>query len=289
MPTYQGQTDQVLKIKLPSAILGARWGEHEVAIGGTIMLEVTTQWVADGAEIQITVKDFEGGTVETLKGKVFSGIHRRQYQVSKPNKTGGMYFEAELKAHGLKAMGPKVKVWPAVDITALEWLDDKGKALKTVTGDQNMILRAKVKSSASNLKATFAIFRNLGKGESCIATYGPYPVKDGISELQWVFKMPHDEMETLDRGESKPESRPKPVWHFTVSSLGTTVKSPELTGEEDLRITFESKSKGRPKEIKLRQADGRDMTVRVENGEAKIEKTVPRAFELWMGNSESDA
>jgi len=67
MPTYQGQTDQILKIKLPSAILNARWGANEVANGGTIMLEFITQWVADGSEIQVTVKDFEGGTVEKDK------------------------------------------------------------------------------------------------------------------------------------------------------------------------------------------------------------------------------
>src|SRR3990172_7165885 len=268
MPKFQGQTGQILKIKLPSSIVSARWGENEVAAGGRVMLEVLIQWVSGGSDIEIKVMDLEGGTVETVKGKVYGDFYRIQYPVTKPNKTGGMYFEAELKAHGLKAVGPKIKVWPPVEISGLEWADEKGKAVQNAGGEQILTLRAKVKSAARDLNAAIAVFRDLGRGETRVATLGPYPVKDGKIEAKWAFKMPHAAMENLDRRESNPEPRPKPAWHFKVSCLGTTARSPDLIGEEDLRLVFESKSKGRPKEIEIRHADGRKETLKAESGEA---------------------
>jgi hypothetical protein len=125
MPELSGQTDKILKVQLKSLLVTARWGLPEVGLGGSIPVEVMTAYVADGSDIKVTIKDLEGGTIDTLNGKVYANFYRAQYKVVKANKTGGMLFEADLSSHGLKGASGRVKVTPPVKLEKLRWLDDK--------------------------------------------------------------------------------------------------------------------------------------------------------------------
>jgi hypothetical protein len=123
MPTVTGQTDSLKTVTLASAILQARWGAASLAANGTVTVEVLTAYVGDGSEIRIECKDAQGGSLGTVAGKVYSDCFRAVFKCEKPNKTGGMVFEASLPKHNLKAKAPALKVYPPVQVKNLQWKD----------------------------------------------------------------------------------------------------------------------------------------------------------------------
>jgi hypothetical protein len=152
MATFYGQTDKTLRIQLQSYLLEVLWGYAECATGGVVPIEARTAYVADGSKIMITVKDMNGGTVETIKGKVYSNFFRKQYKV-KPNKTGGLFFEADMRAHGLRLVSQVMKVLPPVGISGFKFEDEYGNAIREVEDGQDITLSADVKGLPDGTKA----------------------------------------------------------------------------------------------------------------------------------------
>lgn len=145
MPATKGQTDSTLKIPLTPYLLQVGFGSQIVAQGGSIAVEAQTLNVADGAKIQITLLDGQGGSVGTAKGEIFSGIYRGMFLVEKANSTGLMLAVAELADYGLKLSGPACKVLPPIKIENLKWMDAEGKAeLETVIRGEKVMLTADV-------------------------------------------------------------------------------------------------------------------------------------------------
>src|SRR5210317_692535 len=157
MPVFRGQTDQVLKIQLQSYLLEVLWGYAECAAGGVVPIEARTAYVADGSKIMITVKDMNGGTIETIKGKVYSNFFRKQYKV-KPNKTGGLFFEAEMRAHGLRLVSQAMKVLPPVGISGFKFQDEDGNAITEVEDGQDITMAADVKGPQDGTKALINLY-----------------------------------------------------------------------------------------------------------------------------------
>lgn len=227
---FQGETDKVLKIKLPSAIVKAGWGENEIAVGGRVMLEVQTAWVSDGSDITIQVKDAEGNSIETLKGKIYYNFFRTQYLVAKPNKTGGMFFEAEMNDHGLKAVSHKMKVWPVVQITELKWLDEKGATLNEVSEEQLVELTAKITGPTNGTKGYISIYcKKNEENDSAIATL-PVQVEAGKLRVKWKVHLPEGPAGIAINSDLKKEGKNyfQPLFSFESSCLGITAKSIEV-------------------------------------------------------------
>lgn len=220
MPKFTGETDKVLKVKLTSTLLGARWASDHVSQSGVIPLEVQTHFVADGSTIKITIKDAEGATVETLKGKVQSNFYRIPYAASKPNRTGGMFFEAELPDHGLKGVSGKVKVLPPTRVTEPKWLDVEGKEPESVHPGERYTLQAKIDAIPGKTGAVFNIsFLPKPDAEPVAFRSLDAQVEDGKVEVQWEIP--------TDFGR-RPEGAPPaeyqdPAFQFAVVYVGATV------------------------------------------------------------------
>ncbi len=164
MPTYKGKTDEILEIELPSAIVAARWGNNAVVGDGHIALEVMTVYVADGASLKITVRDKDGAPLDTLKGKIFSNLFRTQYQPSKENTTGAMFFEAELPNHGLKSSSPLTAALPPARLRNLQWLDEENREASELQRGRRYTLRADVDKSG-DFQTVFAIVYQVEEGK----------------------------------------------------------------------------------------------------------------------------
>lgn len=240
MPKFNGKTDEVLKVQLKSALLSASWGLAAVSMGGRIPIEVETQFVADGSEIKVTIKDAEGGVVETLSGKTYSNYYRAIFPLTKPNKTGGMFFEVELSAHGLKAVGPKLRVLPPVQITELKWADDKGGALKEITDGQIAELSAKVTGPLDGTDAYIAIkCKKEADRETDVGNY-PVKIKDGKVRVRCAVKIPGGPQDIAIQMELEKLGLKyfQPLFTFEVGCLGVTTKSPEVKSIAWVEFTF---------------------------------------------------
>ncbi len=223
MTKHQGQTDKLLKIQLKSLLQTARWGAPNVASGGRIPIEVGTAFVADGSAVKIAVKDAEGVAIETVKGKVWSNQFRVLYVVSKPNKTGGMFFEAELPAHGLKALSGRVQVFPPTPITDLKWIDSEGKAPKEIHPKEQYTLHARIQAIPAFKEASITVYAKEGKADPILITGLSGEIKDGVVEVIWEcparLKDPHA---------GKPHSHEPPDLSFEIAYLGTKAVSPKV-------------------------------------------------------------
>src|SRR5690606_7158014 len=225
------QTDKLLKVQLKSALLSARWGLPAVALGGKIPIELATQFVADGSAIRITVRDAEGSAIETLEGKVYGNVHRVIFHLTRPNKTGGMFFETELAAHGLKGVGPKMRVLPPVQISELKWVDDKGASVSVVSEGQKVEMTAKVKGAVEGTDAYISFLCKTADHSEVGAGAVPVKLKEGTVSDKWTVKLPggpRDIAVQVDLDKLGLEYF-QPVFTFEAACLGVAAQSPEVT------------------------------------------------------------
>jgi hypothetical protein len=185
MGEHSGQTGKPLQIKLTSAIVSAQWGLAQVANGGTIPIEVVTAYVADGSDITIALKDMEGKTIEKLKGKVFTNLYRVNYTLTKPNKTGGMVFEAELPAHKLKKAVGKVAVPYPVKITEIKMVDSKGKEIKEIGREEKVEIKAKIDGPPPETPCVISIGFQSGPTTTASLYSTPTKLKSGKIACTW--------------------------------------------------------------------------------------------------------
>jgi hypothetical protein len=185
MGEHSGQTGKPLQIKLTSSIVSARWGLAQVANGGTIPIEVVTVYVADGSDITIVLKDMDGKTIEKLKGKVFTNLYRANYGLTKPNKTGGMAFEAELPAHKLKKAVGKVPVPYPVKITELKMVDSKGKEIKELGREEKVEIKAKIDGPPPETACVISIGFQTGPTTTVNLYSAPVKLKSGKVSCAW--------------------------------------------------------------------------------------------------------
>jgi hypothetical protein len=236
MPKFTGETGKTLKVRLKSSLLGVRWAADHVSQSGTISLEVETHFVADGSAVKVTVKDAEGRAVESLDGKVQSGFYRTRYAVTKPNKTGGMYFEAELPDHGLKGVSGKVAVLPPTRITEPRWLTPEGEAAEELHPGQRYLLQAKVDAIPDRNEAVLRV-KFQGDADADPAEFRTLDakVKDGKVEVLWEipadFRRPRPPSsdEAAARGGGSGNYAGNPAFLFEASYVGHTAVSPAVT------------------------------------------------------------
>jgi hypothetical protein len=226
MPKFNGQTDSPLKIKLASAILEARWGLAQVANGGIIPIEVVTAFVADGSDITITLKDMDGKTIDTLKGKVFTNLYRANYTLAKPNKTGGMVFEAELPAHKLKKAVGKIPIPYPVKITELKMVDSKGKEIKELGREEKVGIQAKIDGPPPETPCVISIGFQSGPTGTTILYSTSAKLKSGKVSCTWKRAAVDERFVKVQSELDKTgEKYFVPRFTFEVNCLGTIASS----------------------------------------------------------------
>ncbi len=288
MPKSQGQTDQVLKLKLPSSIVRTGWGRDAVAQGGKIPLEVWTHWVADGSEIDVTIKDLEGQVVETLKGHVVSDLFRALYPVTKPNKTGGMYFEAELKAHAVKAVGPKVKVGPGVQFKNLKWLDEKGQSeLKEVQDGEAVLCQASVEGAPAGATVSALVLFQADEHNVLRVLSTRAEVQKGKIQFTWNKPFPKDVKEILTQSDLDKHGGKyyHPAFVFTLELWGVTAKSNAVPAVQAMLLIYEfspgTAGKFAGKKISVTAPDGEKKEYVIPaDGQIEVPKTKPGMYHV---------
>lgn len=234
MPKFNGETDKVLKVKLKSALLGARWADDHVSQAGVISLEVQTHFVADGSKVKVTVKDADGKAIETLNGTIGANCYRVRYGVTKPNKTGGMFFEAELPDHGLKGVSGKVAVLPPSKVSEPKWLDeDKKKEPEDLHPGQRYLLSAKVEAIPGKDDAVIQVdFLPTPDADPVSYRSLDAKVKAGKVEALWEipadFRRPRNPSLGAEDTTPPPAGDEDPGFKFTVNYVGHSAASAVL-------------------------------------------------------------
>jgi hypothetical protein len=279
MPKFNGETDKPLKVKLKSALLETVWGAPEAALGGRIPLEITTAFVADGSAVKVAVKDKEGGALETLEGKIYSNFFRTQFALSKPNKTGGMLFEAELPDHGLKGKSGLVQVLPPVKLSELKLKDGDGKDLKEIAAEPVLELSGKAEGAPDGTSCSFRLLCRV-KGQAAQPVFtGAATIAGGKASCLWKRQAPRHEEHIHVHGdlEKHGEEYAPPMYWFELHCSGVMAASAEIPYVSWSEVDFGA-LRGK---VTFAMPDGSEVVKDIpEDGIVKLEKPKAGSFTI---------
>ncbi len=268
MPKFQGQTDKITRIQMTSVLLHARWGSPQAAQGGEVPIEVQTQYVGDGSEIKVTVKDHAGATVDSVSGCMYSNLFRSPYRI-KPGGNGSLYFEAELPAHHLKGKSGPLKV-VSVKLSDLKWCDEAGKETLETGEDAVLLLQAKCVGAPDDTPCDVVIHLKLREESEKTVFQGQAKAKDGAIEMLWKGGLKESVHKIKDHTslDKVGEDYYPPELHFRVACLGAKAESPTLKVAHLLTLKYQA-APG-----KAGPYQGKKITVIAPDGE-RVDHTIP--------------
>lgn len=203
MNEYQRQTDQVHKIDLPSAISQAVWDLPVASPGDEVEIRVYTHFVGNGSEIRVRVHNKSGRRLDELTGKVFGNRYKVLYTVS-DRAEEAIYYEAELKKHGLKKKSEEMRIIPPIEITNARWSQQEARRGDILT------LSADVSGVPDGTEALIEIYEHDADGAHDFITRFTTLVEDQKVEVEWEYEYYEDvdeipTEEELERGYNPPE------------------------------------------------------------------------------------
>jgi hypothetical protein len=258
MPSFQGQSDQVLKIQLTSVMARVGWLEDKVAAGGFATLECMTAYVGNGAAIKVVVKDEGGATVVSSEGTVHANVHRNCIALPKDCKAKGIIAEVELPKHGIKGVSGSLKVVPAIAFSDLKWLDAEGATLTALANGVTATCEAKVTGLEADDKAQFSVYQTRGEHGRALLCQGETPVLQGKASFTWR----HEETPGLEKIRRQPDLDKEgghyhaPEYVFTVAALGALAESEPLKHETWIEYEFGPAAGGAARTAILEMPDG---------------------------------
>jgi hypothetical protein len=229
MPDFQGNTDKEETFKFTSLLLEAGWLDPIGYVNGSASLEVRTLYVAHGSKIKVTVKDKEAKTLETVEGFVYADFFRKKIALT-PAHAPGIFFEVELPDHGLKAVGQKLAVKPAIRVFEPTWKDKAtGKAVTEIKRGMDLQIEAKTEGLPDGADASITIRERHGDHEGAHDIISiPVQVKADKLSLLWRFEYPNDTLRFASKGERgrTEEKYAPPKIFFEAWAHGAGAKGP---------------------------------------------------------------
>lgn len=285
MPTFQGQTDQVLKIQLQSFIVSAHWLEPQASAGGETRLEVMTAYVGDTAPIEVAVLDRDGKECVKLQGAVRSQVYRTKVVIP-ADAAGPLRFKAKLPKHGLEAQSGDLKVLPKVLVQNLKWLDGDGKALSAWKDGSLLTCEAQCLGAPEQAEALIVLSVKTTHG---LAEWLQAPAQVKQSKVAATFKPVYAErankLKTQADLHPTGESYAQPELVFHVGCLGTLGVSAPLPVIQTKLLVYEM-APGQAgdfagKTIKVTDPSGAVTDYAIpENGRIEIEQTKPGYYAI---------
>ncbi len=285
MPTFQGQSDQVLKIKLQSFIVAAQWLEPIASAGCETILEVMTAYVGDTAPIEISVMDAMGKECLKLQGVVLSQIFRARINLPS-DIVGPLRFKAKLPKHSLEAQSGELKVLPKIQVKNLRWLNGESQAISewkdgTLLTCEGQCLGAEEKTEAL-IVLSVKTAHGLAEWIQAIAQ-----VEQGKAKATFAPKYAEraDKLKTQSQLQPTGESYEQPELVFQLRCLGASANSQPLPVLQTKVLLYEmapgQAGKFAGKSIKVLDPSGATTSYSIpKDGRIEIVKTKPGRYEI---------
>lgn len=237
MPSFNGQTDQVLKIQVKSSLVAARWLQDSAAVPGEVSLEVAGTFVGNAAPIEIEVLDGDGKAYAKIQGSMYSNFFRAKLKTDKAAGRNKLTFKAKLAKHGLELASGPLALRPPVEFTQLEWQDSGKKKIDKLAEGQRVHLSAKVKGLKEGEPVHCRIYSKTKAHGETIDMLTDIRVEQGKVCVPWDHKR-HVEVTSLpDHHRHSQKLIPYQAFEyaFELSAFGVTARSEPVP----LKHTFE--------------------------------------------------
>jgi hypothetical protein len=284
MAEYKKDTDKVHKVTLPSKIIQTLWGRKVASAGEKANLEVWTQFVGNGSDIQITVKDGKGSTVEKLSDKVYANKFATSVVVSDKAKES-LTFTAKLPKHGLEMKSESLKVLPPRIITKAKWSQTEARRGDIVK------LTAETKGILDDTEVIISIYEHDQDEAHDFITKVPARVKSNKIETEWEFEY-HEDVDDIPTDEEMKKvgkSYNHPEYFFVARCGGAEAKSRLLRFKDWIEIELRD-SCGNPvpdEYYVINLSNGQHIEGKLDNkGRKKLIDIPPGKFEVKLPNVE---
>jgi len=230
MTEYQRSTDQTHEIQLDSAIDNAMWGYMQASVGDEVPLEVRTHFVGDGSEVRITVRNGSGRRLDRFTGTVNGNRYRGTYTVS-DRAQDAIYFEAELRQHGLSERSENMEIIPAVTISNPQWSQQEARRGDILT------LTADVEGAPDGTDATVEIYEHDADEAHDFITRLSAMVENNAIEIQWAYEY-HDDVDEIPADWEVETGYSPPEYFFKVIIRSSEAKSGLLEFKDWIEINL---------------------------------------------------
>jgi len=245
MADYKKETNKVHKITLTSKIIDARWVQRIAPAGGKGRLEVWTQFIGDGSEIDIKVQDKGGKTIEKLSDKIYANHFAETITIPEKAKES-LSFTAKLPKHGLEMKSGTLKVLPSIKVSNLKWGQKEARR-----GDM-VKLSADIEGVPDDTEVIVHIYEHDEDGAHDFITKLPCRVKNKKIEIEWEYEYHEDtnEIPTDEEMNKFGRSYNPPEYFFVIDVYGKRFGERQESGLLEFRDWVE---------IKLNDEDGKPL------------------------------
>lgn len=285
MPTeFSKATDSEHKIKLESALVSCSWLTG-LAIGGSkAKFEVRTEFVGNGATVDVTGKTAGGKSLGKAKAIVSANRAVGALDIPSDVERGdSAYFEAKLSKQGLSGTSEKIPTAPPVRVSDMKWSASEARRGDILT------LSANVVGLDDGRKVQIAIYDFDSDGCHDRITEIPATVKNSKIELQWEYEYHEDtdEIPTQEERERYSRSYNPPEYFFTIkvgsAEYGREQESGLLTFRDYVDISLMDVD-GQPvadADYTLILPDGSEKTGTLDgDGRARVEDVPPGPYRV---------
>ncbi len=277
MTEYRKSTDTLHQVQLTSKLVHALWVSRAVCAGEKAPFEVWTQFVGNGADIQVVAQDDKGKTLGKVKGQLFGNSFADVIDV--PSKAGeSMTFTAKLPKHNLQKKSGVCQILPPVRITNQKW------GRKEARRGDRVSLSADVENVADGREVLVFIYEHDRDGAHDFITRFPCKVENRRIEVEWSFEYHDDTNEIPTDPEMKKNGKgygaPTYFWvaEYGRKRFGDKQESGLLEFKDWIDLDLVD-STGRPvaeEKYEIEFADGSKKSGRLDkNGQAQIKDVPP--------------
>jgi hypothetical protein len=284
MSEHQGQTDQLHEVKLTSVISQAMWDRPMSWAGEDVGILVFTHFVGDGSEIRITIRNDSGSRLDRVEDKVYGNRFKGKWSISDKAKDA-IYFEAELRKHGLKKESEKMRIIPPIKITNAKWSQQEARRgdILTLTADVNEV--------PDGTEALIEIYEHDADGAHDFITKFPVIVESNKIETEWEYEY-YEDTDEIPTAEETQRGYNPPEYFFRVKIGKTFADSGLLEFKDWIEIVMRDGA-GIPfknEEYILTLPDGSERQGTLdEEGKARAEDIPPGPVTVKLVRSETNS
>lgn len=262
---HEGRVGTPLRITLESLVLSCRWGQRQVAAGGTVSLVVSTAYVGDGCPFSFTILDARGAQAGSVQGKSLGNICSACWTVP-DNASGRVLFLVEAPSVGIEGRSDALEVIAGTAVGAVEALDVDGAALAAAPIGTIVRWRVRLPGVPAKTACSWAIVCHVDADHAEVVDSGVVEVAGGEAVVDWESRYPAGQESKAHQGEldRTSETYADATFEAVFTCLGATARSARLPARTGVWLLMDSSSTG---ERSLVLPDGNRRTVEVRPGE----------------------
>ncbi len=227
---HSGPTDSVHEVRLSSTLQRVSWGRGGASAGSTVSMIVATQFVGDGAPVELVIRSQDNTEHLRTRSEVRSG--RCVARIVVPDDAGDwICFVARLSEYGLEEASGWLRVTPRREVVRAAWDREIVERGDTVT----LTVDTKGIPDGEPVEITILRYDRDGAHRALVAFDAPAQ-RDRV-DTKWTFDFRGDTADIVANGEAEGGYR-WPEFFFRAAYEDSVVESSRAAFQDWIQLSF---------------------------------------------------